>query len=96
VFIGYDEKTKAYRLFNPITKKVIMSRDVQVDEESKWKWNNLEKESRSLEIDTPPTVRDHELLMKMNLYSLECEACKTYTTRLTKYMLYVSWQIKKT
>jgi len=34
MFIGYDEKTKAYRLFNPITKKVIMSRDVQVDEES--------------------------------------------------------------
>jgi len=60
VFIGYDEKTKAYRLFNPITKKVIMSRDVQVDEESEWKWNNSEKESRSLEVDTPPAVRDHE------------------------------------
>ena len=60
VFIGYDEKTKAYRLFNPITKKVIMSRDVQVDEESEWKWNNSEKEPRSLEIDTPPTVRDNE------------------------------------
>ena len=37
-----------------------MSRDVQVDEESEWKRNNSEKESRSLEIDTPPTVRDHE------------------------------------
>jgi len=60
VFIRYDENTKAYRLFNPITKKVIMSRDVQVDEESEWKWNNSEKESRSLEIDTPPTVRDNE------------------------------------
>jgi len=60
VFIGYDEKTKAYRFFNPITKKVIMSRDVQVDEESEWKWNNSEKESRSLEIDTPPTMRNHE------------------------------------
>jgi len=60
VFIDYNEKTKAYRLFNTITKKVIMSRDVQVDEESEWKRNNSEKESRSLEIDTPPTVRDHE------------------------------------
>jgi len=24
-FIGYNEKTKAYRLFNPITKKFIMN-----------------------------------------------------------------------
>ena len=60
VFIGYNEKTKAYRLFNPIIKKVIMSRDVQVDEESEWKWNNSEKESKSLEVDTPPAMRDHE------------------------------------
>ena len=37
-----------------------MSRDVQVDEESEWKWNNSEKEFRSLEVDTPPAVRDHE------------------------------------
>jgi len=60
VFIRYDEKTKAYKLFNLITKKMIMSRDVQVDEESEWKWNYLEKESRSLEIDIPLVVRDHE------------------------------------
>ena len=53
VFIGYDEKTKAYRLFNPIAKKVIMRLDVQVDEESEWYWNISEKDSRSLEIDTP-------------------------------------------
>jgi len=39
---------------------MIMSRDVQVDEESEWKWNYLEKESRSLEIDIPLVVRDHE------------------------------------
>ena len=60
VFIGYNEKTKAYRLFNHITKKVIMSRDVQIDEESKWKWNKSEKESRSMEIDTTPAMSDHE------------------------------------
>ncbi|KAA0043668.1 polyprotein [Cucumis melo var. makuwa] len=28
VFIEYDEKTKVYKLFNPIEKKVIVSRDV--------------------------------------------------------------------
>ena len=60
MFIGYDEKTKAYRLFNPITKKVIMSRHIQINEGSKWKWNNSKKESRSSKIYTPPIVRDHE------------------------------------
>ncbi|GJU58201.1 retrovirus-related pol polyprotein from transposon TNT 1-94 [Tanacetum coccineum] len=38
MFIGYDEKIKAYRLFDPIEKKVTVSRDVYVDEESAWDW----------------------------------------------------------
>ncbi|GJU66865.1 retrovirus-related pol polyprotein from transposon TNT 1-94 [Tanacetum coccineum] len=38
MFIGYDEKAKAYWLFDPIEKKVTVSRDVYVDEESAWNW----------------------------------------------------------
>jgi len=34
VFIGYDEKTKGYKLFNPVTNKVLVSRDVVIDEEN--------------------------------------------------------------
>ena len=40
IFIGYDEKTKGYMLFDPISKKVIVSRDVRINEASKWDWNN--------------------------------------------------------
>jgi transposase InsO family protein len=40
VFIGYDEKTKSFKLFDPIEKKVVVSRDVQVNEESAWDWKN--------------------------------------------------------
>jgi len=36
VFIGYDEKTKGYKLFNPVTNKVLVSRDVVIDEENEW------------------------------------------------------------
>ncbi|KAK8571247.1 hypothetical protein V6N13_103376 [Hibiscus sabdariffa] len=32
IFIGYDERSKAYRLYNPLTKKLIISRDVEFDE----------------------------------------------------------------
>ena len=40
VFIGYDEKTKGYKLLDPISKKVTVSRDVQINEASEWDWNN--------------------------------------------------------
>ena len=40
IFIGYDEKTKGYKLLDPISKMVIVSRDVRVNEASEWDWNN--------------------------------------------------------
>lgn len=40
IFIGYDEKTKGYRLLDPISKKIVVSRDVLVNEASSWDWNN--------------------------------------------------------
>lgn len=40
IFIGYDEKTKGYKLLDPISKKVVVSRDVRFNEASEWDWNN--------------------------------------------------------
>ncbi|GJV24619.1 retrovirus-related pol polyprotein from transposon TNT 1-94 [Tanacetum coccineum] len=40
IFIGYDDKSKAFSLYDPIEKKVTVSRDVYVNEESTWDWNN--------------------------------------------------------
>jgi len=40
VFIGYDEKTKEYKLLDPISKKVMVSRDVRINETREWDWNN--------------------------------------------------------
>ena len=39
VFLGVSEASKAYKLFNPLTKKIMTSRDVIFDEESTWNWN---------------------------------------------------------
>jgi hypothetical protein len=36
IFTGYSETSKAYRLYNPITKKLILSRDVQFLENQFW------------------------------------------------------------
>jgi len=36
IFVGYSEQSKAYRLYNPISKKFIISRDVKFFENKSW------------------------------------------------------------
>ena len=42
VFFGVSDASKAYKLFNPLTKKVVTSRDVVFDEENTWDWKGLQ------------------------------------------------------
>ena len=37
--MGYSEQSKAYKLYNPITKRTIISRDVKFLEYEEWIWN---------------------------------------------------------
>ena len=39
VFLGVSDASKAYKLFNPLTKKIVISRDVIFDEESIQNWD---------------------------------------------------------
>ena len=39
ISIGYDEKTKAYRILDPVAMKVVVSRDVKIQEDDAWNWN---------------------------------------------------------
>ena len=45
IFIGYSHETKGYKLYNPKTKNVIVSRDVTFDENCVWDWLSEEKNS---------------------------------------------------
>jgi len=36
IFVGYSEESRAYRLYNPISKKYVISRDVEFKEEEAW------------------------------------------------------------
>jgi hypothetical protein len=38
VFLGYESGTKAYRVFDPVNNKLIVSRDVIFDEKKSWNW----------------------------------------------------------
>jgi hypothetical protein len=42
VFVGYSEESKAYKFYNPLIGKLVVSRDVIFSEEEAWKRNNKE------------------------------------------------------
>jgi hypothetical protein len=43
VHLGLSEESKAYKLYDPIEKKIIISRDVVFDESNGWDWDNKDK-----------------------------------------------------
>jgi hypothetical protein len=45
VFIGYEDGSKAYRCYDPVEKRVCISRDVVFDEKAKWSWDEEPAES---------------------------------------------------
>ncbi|GKB06928.1 retrovirus-related pol polyprotein from transposon TNT 1-94 [Tanacetum coccineum] len=44
VLVGYDKQSKDYKLYNPVTRKVAVSRDVEFKEEGSWDWITKEHE----------------------------------------------------
>lgn len=40
IFIGYEGGSKAYRCYDPVSKKVLISRDVVFDEAAQWCWED--------------------------------------------------------
>jgi len=51
IFVGYCDKRMGYKLYNPITKKVIMSRDVIFKEDKTWQWNDDQEAVKWISID---------------------------------------------
>lgn len=39
ILLGVSEESKAYRLYDPVSKKITISRDVIFEEGAKWDWN---------------------------------------------------------
>uniref|UniRef100_A0ACD5Z920 Uncharacterized protein n=1 Tax=Avena sativa TaxID=4498 RepID=A0ACD5Z920_AVESA len=40
IFIGYEPDSKAYRMYDPKTQKLVVSRDVVFEEEKQWRWGD--------------------------------------------------------
>jgi hypothetical protein len=64
IFLGYSEESKAYKLYNRLTKKFVISRDIIFDEERVWSWSDEEKakeqqlleEPEELSTEAPPST----------------------------------------
>lgn len=44
VLLGVSDESKAYRLFDPATKKIVTSRDVSFEEDKGWNWGRTAEE----------------------------------------------------
>lgn len=60
IFVGYGDRTMGYKLYNPLTKKVIISRDVVFEEDQTWSWENKKTESKLELVPDKPEVA-HEI-----------------------------------
>jgi hypothetical protein len=47
IFVGYECRSKAYRAYDPATKRVHVTRDVVFDESTQWDWSKGAKTSTS-------------------------------------------------
>ena len=100
IFIGYDEKTKGYKLLDPISKMVMVSCDVRVNEASEWDWNNSTKVN--IEVGESSVVASTSIPTNSEISDDEDEprqpkmrVCETCMIQKMRYTLYVFWQMLK-
>ncbi|GJY65031.1 retrovirus-related pol polyprotein from transposon TNT 1-94 [Tanacetum coccineum] len=51
VLLGVSDESKAYRLYDPVSKKIIVSRDVIFEEDESWSWGNDKEENMSSDLE---------------------------------------------
>ncbi|GJU04879.1 retrovirus-related pol polyprotein from transposon TNT 1-94 [Tanacetum coccineum] len=51
VLLGVSDESKAYRLYDPVSKKIIVSRDVIFEEDESWNWGNDKEENMSSDLE---------------------------------------------
>ncbi|KAL4335590.1 hypothetical protein GQ457_07G002370 [Hibiscus cannabinus] len=59
VFVGYCNNSKAYRLFNPVSGKIVISRNVIFNEEGRWIWRENNEGTMRIE-ELIEENQDHE------------------------------------
>ena len=79
IFIGYELGTKAYKCFDPVNSKVIISRDAIFEEDEKWTWSTQGENSIPLTI-LPNFLSDQGLEDQIEPSNEEEEASTVVTS----------------
>lgn len=51
VHLGLSSESKAYKMYDPIAKRIMVSRDVVFDENEYWEWNKEDTDTRESILD---------------------------------------------
>jgi transposase InsO family protein len=51
ILLGVSEESKGYRLYDPISNKIVISRDVVFEEDKKWEWDKSYEEHIILDLE---------------------------------------------
>ncbi|CAL9025584.1 unnamed protein product, partial [Prunus brigantina] len=89
VFIGVSEESKGYKLYNPITQKAIISRDVLFDEDNTWDWNSKEKRSISVDLNEGDESRIDRQLQSHGLALFQLDVKSTFLHGDLKEQIFV-------
>ncbi|KAJ4772132.1 polyprotein [Rhynchospora pubera] len=87
IFIGYCTQSKGYRLYNPNSKKFIVSRNVLFDENACWNWKEKTSEC---EVEFPTEDEEGEVQEEMQMQqqmSSNSDNTSTSTARLSDNVL---------
>lgn len=79
IFIGYCNESKGFRLLNPKSNKLVISRDAIFDEMAAWQWQNNLQETRNSEV-SPLNVQDKTCPL-LNPNSVEASSPATSPSR---------------
>ena len=60
MFLGVSGESKVYKMYDPITRKIIISRDVQFDERSTWDWRSTNTHQNTVNHDADAIYEEIE------------------------------------
>jgi hypothetical protein len=67
VHLGVSDESKAYKLYDPAKKKIVVSRDVVFEESKGWKWDTrVDKNPTSCETDDDSSDNNQEEAHEVN------------------------------
>jgi hypothetical protein len=66
ILLGVSEESKAYKLYDPVEKKIIVSRDVVFEESRSWNWNKRKTVVKSTEPVSDNEENEHNELEETN------------------------------